>query len=146
MNKFLPTFFLALTVGILSVSTLSAGFYNGGTMQMKNLSLNVGGTLENNGSLIGAELAQVTCGTFAGNEQGLLKAPLITLVTDVFNYKGTIECSDQCHIYVKEPFDTKMFEQKGEGLFKIVILGGEHEDITHFIGETGLSIDCCLIH
>ena len=110
MNKFISTFFLAVTIGVLSISTVSAGFYNGGTFQSKNLNLNIGGTLENNGSLIGTESANVTCGTFAGDKNGLLKSPVITLTTDVFNYKGTIECSDQCTIYVKEAFNKKIFK------------------------------------
>src|SRR5690242_13144831 len=106
----------ALTV--LFTGFAEAGFINGGKFQGKQLNLNVAGTLENNGQLIGTESARINCDTITG--KGLIESPDITLRTHTFAYTGTINCSGKCVIISSTPFNEKMFKRMGKGEFIIV--------------------------
>lgn len=106
-------------ISLMSFKTLEAGFSNSGRMQSKNLTLSVGGTLDNNGELIGSESANLSCDTLSG--KGLIQSPQITIQTETFAYKGTIDCSGICTIRSAQPFDEKMFTRKGAGKFIITI-------------------------
>lgn len=108
-------FFLAL----LSTQNAEAGFSNNGRMQSTNLNLNVGGTLDNNGELIGTESAKISCDTLSG--KGVITSPEISIKTGIFAYTGKIECSGKCIIIAKSPFNEKMFKRSGKGEFIIII-------------------------
>lgn len=88
-------------------------------MQSKNLNLSIGGTLDNNGELIGTESATLSCDTLSG--KGLLSSPQISIKTKIFAYTGTIDCSGKCTIITNSPFDDKMFKRQGGGEFIIII-------------------------
>lgn len=53
--------------------------------------------------------------------KGLIAAPHITINAKKFEFIGTIDCSDTCHITIQEPFDETMFTRKGSGSFTITI-------------------------
>ncbi|MBA2728359.1 MAG: hypothetical protein H0U49_09335 [Parachlamydiaceae bacterium] len=104
---------------LLSMQNVEAGFSNSGRMQSKNISLSIGGTLDNNGELIGTESATLSCDTLSG--KGLLSSPQISIKTEVFAYTGKIDCSGKCTIIANRPFDDKMFKRSGGGEFVIII-------------------------
>lgn len=110
---------LALTLIALTPKHLEAGFSNNGTMRSNKIMLHVRGNLDNNGSLIGRESADISCGSFTGS--GLLEAPVIHLSTDLFAYTGIIRCSQECIITATRPFDENMFTRQGEGTFTFII-------------------------
>ncbi|MGA8163561.1 MAG: hypothetical protein WB791_00870 [Waddliaceae bacterium] len=98
---------------------VEAGFSNPGRMESKHLNIDIHGTLDNNGELIGRESATISCDTISG--KGLIQAPEISLTTKIFAFTGTIECSEKCTIVTSASFDEKMFENTGEGEFIIVV-------------------------
>lgn len=106
----------ALTV--LCTGFAEAGFSNSGKFQSRNLNLSVGGTLENNGELIGTETAKLSCETLTG--KGIINSPEITIRTNIFAYTGTINCTGKCVIIASTPFNEKMFKRVGKGEFIIV--------------------------
>ncbi|MFV0340600.1 MAG: hypothetical protein ACK5MA_08275 [Parachlamydiaceae bacterium] len=108
---------LALLIALFFGASAEAGFSNSGTFKSDRLNLNIGGTLENDGKLIGVELANISCQTITG--KGLIQSPEITIKADVFAYTGTIDCSGKCLIIVKTPFNEKMFKRTGGGEFII---------------------------
>ncbi len=52
---------------------------------------------------------------------GTIKAPFIRIACDTFNFTGTIECDNECTIYVKKPFDYEMFTKEGAGNFTVIV-------------------------
>lgn len=104
---------------LLCVQNVEAGFSNSGRMQSKNLNISVGGTLDNNGELIGTESANLSCDTLSG--KGLIRSPQISIKTKIFAFTGTIDCDGQCTIITSAPFDDKMFKRKGKGEFIIIV-------------------------
>ena len=104
---------------LFCVQNVEAGFSNSGRMQSKNLNLSVGGTLDNNGELIGTESATLSCDTLSG--KGSLSSPQISIKTKIFAYTGKIDCSGKCTIIASSPFDDKMFKRSGGGEFIIII-------------------------
>jgi filamentous hemagglutinin len=97
----------------------AGGFSNGGRMHSKNLNLSIGGTLDNNGELIGTESAAISCDTLSG--KGLISSPQISIKTKLFAYTGTIDCNGKCTITTSSPFDQKMFKRSGGGEFIIIV-------------------------
>ena len=128
---------LIFSLFLLFYTSLYAGFFNSGTMQSKSLNLSIGGTLENNGELIGIESARISCDTFSG--KGILRAPDIQLKTAVFAYTGTIDCSGKCTITTSESFNQKMFKRRGGGEFKIIIDKNLGEQVSSF-----MEMDYCI--
>ena len=104
---------------LLCMQHVEAGFSNAGRMQSKNLNLSVGGTLDNNGELIGIESIHASCETLSG--KGLISSPQITIKTQIFAYTGTIDCSGKCTIITSQPFNEKIFKRGGRGEFIIII-------------------------
>ena len=101
------------------IQNVEAGFSNNGRMQSNHLNLSVGGTLDNNGVLIGTESATISCDTLSG--KGLLQSPQISIKAKIFAYTGTIDCNGKCTIITSIPFDESMFKRTGGGEFIIVI-------------------------
>lgn len=113
---------------MVCIQSLEAGFSNGGRFQSTNLQLNVGGTLENNGELIGTASADITCDTITG--KGAIRSPHIIIRTQTFAFKGVIDCHGKCTIIVGTPFDANMFKRRGGGEFIIVVAGDDwHKNI-----------------
>ncbi len=108
-----------LTALLLVAACLQAGFTNSGCLQTKNLNLKVGDLLDNNGQLIGIESITVEADKIVG--KGLIRSPQITIRTALFAFTGTIDCSEKCTIYVKEPFNERMFHRAGKGKFQIIV-------------------------
>ncbi len=104
---------------LMCVQHAEAGFSNNGRMQSKNLNLSIGGTLDNNGDLIGKESVTLSCDTLSGN--GLICSPQISIKTKIFAYNGTIDCSGKCTITTSSPFDETMFKSQGGGEFIIIL-------------------------
>lgn len=115
--KLLGALFFLLS--LFCVQKIEAGFSNSGRMQSRILTLSVGGTLDNNGELIGTESAALSCDTFAG--KGLLSSPQISIRTNTFAYTGKIDCSGKCTIIASSPFNQKMFRRSGGGEFIVII-------------------------
>jgi hypothetical protein len=116
--KFLASCAIYL-ITVFCSQNAEAGFSNSGKMQSKNLNLTVGGTLDNNGELIGTESANIGCDTLSG--KGVIRSPQITIQSKLFAYTGIIDCSGKCIITVSSPFNEKMFKRKGGGEFIIII-------------------------
>ncbi len=108
---------------LFCIQNVEAGYSNNGRMQAKNLNLSVGGTLDNNGELIGTESANLSCDTLSG--KGFIRSPQISIETNIFAFTGTIDCGNKCTIISKTPFDEKMFKRKGDGEFVILIENSE---------------------
>lgn len=108
-----------LLLSVFSTQTVEAGLSNGGRMQSTHLQLSVGGTLDNNGELIGTETANLACDTLSG--KGLIRSPQISIRAKLFAYTGTIDCNGKCTIVTSAPFNEKMFKRKGGGEFVILI-------------------------
>jgi hypothetical protein len=104
---------------LFCVNNVEAGFSNSGKMQSKNLNLSVGGTLDNNGELIGIETATLSCDTLTG--KGTISSPQISINTKIFAYTGKIDCSGKCTIIAGSSFNEKMFKRTGGGEFVIII-------------------------
>lgn len=117
--KFL--FFIALNFGftLFAMQNVEAGFSNNGRMQSKNLNLSIGGTLDNNGELIGVESLTLSSDTLSG--KGLISSPHISINTKTFAFTGTIECNGTCTIITRHSFDARMFKRRGAGEFIIVV-------------------------
>jgi hypothetical protein len=111
--------YLLFVFTFLCIQNVEAGFSNNGRMQSKNLNLNIGGTLDNNGELIGTESATIVCDTISG--KGLLSSPQISLKAKVFAYTGTIDCAGKCTIVTASAFNEGMFKRTGGGEFVIVV-------------------------
>lgn len=120
---------LLFLLTLLCVQNVEAGFSNSGRMQSRNLNLSIGGTLDNNGELIGTETATLSCDTFSG--KGLLSSPQISIKTKIFAYTGTIECSGKCTIITSSPFDENMFKRSGEGEFVIIVVDPNQAPAAH---------------
>jgi hypothetical protein len=116
-NRIISLFIL---VAVLSgVASVEAGFTNTGTFQSRNLNLNFGGTLQNDGQLLASETAKLGCDVLAGT--GLIRSPQITIKTSVFAYTGIIDCSGVCTIFTAQAFDDNMFSKVGGGEFIVVV-------------------------
>ncbi len=111
--------YIVLLLSLFCCFQLNAGFSNSGKMQSKNLQISTGGTLENNGELIGTTSATLCCDTLSGN--GLIQAPSISITAKTFDFKGTIDCSNCCTITTATPFKKKMFKRSGGGEFIFVV-------------------------
>lgn len=117
-----PMFLISGLICLLTVfcaQHVEAGFSNSGRMQSKNLNISVGGTLDNNGELIGSETATLSCDTLSG--KGLIRSPQMTIKAKIFAYTGTIDCTGKCTIISSTPFDEKIFKREGKGEYIIVI-------------------------
>lgn len=101
------------------LTPMEAGFSNSGRMQSRNLQLCVGGTLDNQGELIGTESANLSCDTLTG--KGLISAPMITIKAKIFAFTGRIHCTNQCLIITSQPFNERMFKALGGGQFTVVV-------------------------
>jgi hypothetical protein len=97
----------------------NASYINNGRLEARNLNLTIGGALENEGELVGKEAVHIVCDTFLG--KGLIQGPKINLKTNLFVYKGVINCSERCVITTSQPFDESMFVRQGKGEFVFVI-------------------------
>lgn len=119
--KFSISFLTSLIcfLSLMNIQNAEAGFSNSGCMQSRHLNLSVGGTLDNNGTLIGTESAKLSCDTLSGN--GLIRSPQIFIQSKMFAYTGTIDCNGKCTIVTCAPFNENMFKRKGGGEFIIVI-------------------------
>lgn len=123
---------------LLGVQNVEAGFSNNGRMQSRTLNLSVGGTLDNNGELIGTESANLSCDTLSG--KGLISSPQISIKTKIFAYTGKINCNGKCTIITSSPFDEKMFKREGGGEFVIIIDTNPARKAVHsFTGEYEIS-------
>lgn len=122
--------FLILGCVLLCATHAHAGFSNGGTMKSNNLNLSIGGTLDNNGSLIGTQSAYIKCDTITG--KGLISSPQITLKAKIFAYTGTIDCSGICTIITSSPVDVNLFKRTGGGQFVYVV---DANQVKHLQGE-----------
>ena len=110
---------LMCCLSLFCTSQVEAGFTNSGRMQSNQLNLSVGGTLDNNGELIGIESANIKCDTLSG--KGLIKLSQITIKAKLFAFTGVIECDGKCTITTGSTFNKKMFKRKGKGEFVFVI-------------------------
>jgi hypothetical protein len=109
----------ALMLAGLVSNPLEAGFSNTGEMESPNLSMQIAGTLENDGVLIGNESAYLECETLTGT--GYIIAPLVEIKANIFAYTGTIECEKQCVITTSQAFEEDMFTKAGEGEFIVIV-------------------------
>ncbi|MFA6916199.1 MAG: hypothetical protein WC222_07365 [Parachlamydiales bacterium] len=98
---------------------LEASFINNGRFLSDAVRLNVGGTLDNNGEIIGRTSINLSCEALVG--KGKIQAPKIVIKTKIFAYTGKISCSESCIIIVSEPFNEKMFKKEGSGKFDIIV-------------------------
>lgn len=119
-------FLSSLLFAVLSFSAplnLAADFNNTSRLVSDNVRLNVSGQYENSGQIIGRNSICLNCDALTGN--GRIRAPKITIKTKVFNFTGSISCSETCTIITSEPFDEKMFKRKGGGKFEIIVNSDE---------------------
>jgi len=139
MNFKFKSLSLLISISLLVLTNnISSGLENHGTMDFRNGDFN--GPVNNQGELLGqihnyeckdtyfnndgkidvTESIDIQCQKFNG-VKGHIKAPKITIWTETFNYVGKIECSQECTIYSKKPFDQKKFKRLGKGKFTIKI-------------------------
>lgn len=58
-------------------------------------------------------------GRLSGN--GTISGHNFKIKCDEFNFTGTIECSEECVIRVKKPFDYAMFKRQGTGSITVIV-------------------------
>ncbi len=112
--------FLSLLLFLFAYSIhAEAAFSNNGRMQSTDLNLSIGGTLDNDGELIGVETAKISCETLTG--KGLIRAPDILIKAKFFAFTGTIDCSNTCTIITSAPFNEAMCQRTGGGEWIVII-------------------------
>jgi hypothetical protein len=118
-------------------TNLHAGMsLSGSVMQTKRAHYRTdnGFNLENS-KLTATETMEITgAGALNGDAKTILTSPEITIITKTFNFKGTINCSNNCTIIVKEDFDRSMFKQIGGGAFTITV-DPDHEVFQEVVEE-----------
>lgn len=121
MNKII--FLFCCLCVLLASSHLEATFNNTGRFLSDNVALNVGGTLDNNGEIIGRTSLALSCDVLTG--KGLIQSPKVVIKAKHFAYTGKISCTESCTIIVSEPFNESMFTKHGKGKLEIIVDNGD---------------------
>lgn len=116
---FIVTLFAAALFSSKSVEALNFKNVNvepGSTLQGKNDTY-ISENFHNDGDVTYKESLSINCNRVTG--KGIIKAPNISITAKKFDFKGTIDCSENCSITSLGTVNENAFKRVGEGKFKI---------------------------
>jgi len=117
-------FLFAASLLLFCTHLNSLAMNNYGTINGNKQNLSSGSHFKNNGTITGKEKILIRVAKeLSGN--GLLKAPVIVILTKAFAYKGTIDCDKSCTVYTTKKFKKSMFKKKGKGKLEVNVIPEE---------------------